>query len=147
MIFERKAIMIMDRYLKIVLTFVGLALWSISFKLWLSPQEVLAEDVDIENRLSYISKVVGTIESSVIKIEGDLRFVKRQADISIATRDLSKKRLDTLETKITNMERLVDSIEMDLTEMDGNIAYIESDIGSLTDGSCDNIFLCRQKKY
>ena len=139
--------MIMDRYLKIVLTFVGLALWLISFKLWLSPQEVLAEDFDIENRLSYISKVVGAIESSVIKIEGDLRFVKRQTDISIMTRDQSKKRLGTLESTINNMERLVDSIEMDLAEIDGNIAYIESDMGSLTDGSCDNIFLCRQKKY
>ena len=62
-------------------------------------------------------------------------------------RDQSKKRLGTLESKINNMERLVDSIEMDLAEMDGNIAYIESDMGSLTDGSCDNIFLCRQKKY
>ena len=136
-----------DRYLKIVLTFVGLALWLITFKLWLSPQEVLAEDFDIDSRLSYISKIIGVIESSVIKIEGDLRYVKRQASISTTTRDLSKKQLKVLETKITAMERLVNSIEMDLAEMDGNIAYIESDVGSLSDGSCDNIFLCRQKKY
>ena len=139
--------MIKDRYFKIILGFIAVPLWLISFKLWLSPQEVLAEDVDIENRLSYISKVVGAIESSVITIEGDLRFVKRQADISIIARDLSEKRLSALETKITAVESLVGSIEMDVAEIDGNISYIESDIDGLTSGSCDNIFLCRQKKY
>ena len=132
--------MIMDRHFKIVLTFIGVGLWLISFKLWFLPQEVMAEDVDIESRLSYISKIVGTIESSVIKIEGDLRVVKRQADISMMLRDLSEKRLNAL-------ERSVGSIEMDVAEMDGNIAYIESDIDGLASGTCDNIFLCRQKKY
>ena len=139
--------MVMDQYFKIALTFIGLALWLISFKLWLAPQEALAENIDIENRLSYISKVVGAIESSVIKIEGDLRFVKRRSNLSMATRDLYEKRLNVLETKIITIESLVDSIEMDVAEMDGNIAYIESDIDDLASGSCDNIFLCRQKKY
>ena len=139
--------MIMNRYLKIVITSIGLALWVISFKLWVSPQEVLAEDVDIESRLSYISKIVGAIESSVIKIEGDLRFVKRQADLSTTARNLSKKRLIALENKITAIESLIGSIEMDVAEMDGNIAYIEGDIDGLASGSCDNIFLCRQKKH
>ena len=139
--------MIMDRYLKILLTFIGLALWLISFKLWLLPQEVLAEDLNIENRLSYISKIIGVIESSVIKIEGDMRFVKRQIDRSMLEKDLSQKQLSSLENKITTIKSLLGSIEMDITEMDGNIAYIESDIDSLTSGSCNNIFLCRQKKY
>ena len=139
--------MIMDRHLKIVLTFIGVGLWLISFKLWFLPQEVMAEDVDIESRLSYISKIVGAIESSVIKIEGDLRFVKRQADLSKTARDLSKKRLIALGNKITAIESLIGSIEMDVAEMDGNIAYIEGDIDSLASGSCDNIFLCRQKKH
>ena len=139
--------MIMDRHFKIVLTFIGVGLWLISFKLWFLPQEVMAEDVDIENQLSYISKVVGAIESAVIKIEGDLRFVKRQVDISVLSRDSSEKRLNALETKINTIKSLVDSIEMDVAEMDGNIAYIESDIDGLASGSCDNIFLCRQKGY
>ena len=138
--------MIVDRYFKIILAAIGIALWLISFKLWLSPQEALAEDVDIENRLSYISKIVGAIESSVIKIEGDVRFVKRQAGLSMTVRNQSEKRFNTLETKIATIERLVDSIEIDVAEMDGNIAYIESDIDGLVSGSCENIFLCRQKK-
>ena len=137
----------MDRYLKIILTSIGLALWLISSQLWLSPQEVIAQGEDIESRLSYISKIVGAIESSVIKMEGDLRFVKRQVDISVLSRDSSEKRLNVLETKINTIKNLVDSIEMDVTEMDENIAYIESDMDDLASGSCDNIFLCRQKKY
>ena len=139
--------MIMDRYFKIILAFIGVALWLISFRLWLPPQEALAEDFDIENRLSYISKVVGAIESSTIKIEGDLRFVKRQTDISMIARELSEKRLNALETKISGMGSSVDSIQMDLAAIDGNIAYIESDLDELVSGSCHNIFLCRQKKY
>lgn len=136
----------MDRYFKIAVASIVIALWLISFKLWLSPKKAQAEDVDIESRLSYISKIVGAIESSVIKIEGDLRFVKRQTDLSMTVRDLSEKRLITLENKITAMESSVGSIEMDLAEMDGNIAYIEGDIDGIASGSCDNIFLCRQKK-
>ena len=138
--------MSMNRYLKISLTAIVFALWLVSLKLWLAPQEVLAKDFDIENRLSYISKAVGAIESSVIKIEGDLRFVKRQVGFAKTTKDFSDNRLINLETKITNIAGLVDSIEMDVSELDGNIAYIENDIERLTSGSCDNLFLCRQKK-
>ena len=136
-----------DQYLKIFLVIIGLALWTISFKLWFSPKEALAENLDITSRLSYISKVVGAIESSVIKMEGDLRFVKRQVDLSMKERNLSGERFNTLETKMTTIKGLVDSIEMNIDEMDGNITYIENDIDSLTSGSCNNIFLCRQKKY
>ena len=139
--------MVIDQYFKIFLVTIGLALWTISFKLWFSPKEALAENLDITSRLSYISKVVGAIESSVIKIEGDLRFVKRQVDLSMKERNLSGERFNTLETKMTTIKGLVDSIEMNIDEMDGNITYIENDIDSLTSGSCNNIFLCRQKKY
>ena len=137
--------MTINRYFKIVLASIGVALCLIYFNLWLLPEKAMAENVDIENRLSYISKVVGAIESSVIKMEGDLRFVKRQMDISILSRDSSKKRLNALETKINTMKSLVDSIAMDVDEMDGNIAYIERDMDDLASGSCDNIFLCKQK--
>ena len=92
--------MMINRDFKITMALIGIILWLISFNLWPSPQEALAEDVDIINRLSYISKIVGTMESSMIKIEGDLRFVKRQADKSIVARDLSEKRLNKLETKM-----------------------------------------------
>ena len=139
--------MVIDQYFKIFLVTIGLALWTISFKLWFSPKEALAENLDITSRLSYISKVVGAIESSVIKMEGDLRFVKRQADLSMKERNLSGERFNTLDAKMTTIKGLVDSIEMNIDEMDGNITYIENDIDSLTSGSCNNIFLCRQKKY
>lgn len=139
--------MIIDRYFKIILTFIGVALWLIAFKLWLAPQEAQADDVDIENRLSYISKIVGAIESSIIKIEGDMRFVRRRADISSAAKEISEKRLNIMESKVVSMEENMASLEMDIAEMDGNIAYIENDIGDLVTGVCDNIFLCRQKKY
>ena len=137
----------MDRYFKIILVLIGVALWMVFFRLWLYPKEVRAEDIDIESRLSYISKIVGSIESSVIKIEGDLRFVKRQTNLSAATVGLSEKRLNALEKKINIIEGLVDSIDMDMTAMGGDIAYIESDLDGLVSGSCNNIFLCRQKKY
>ena len=139
--------MIMDRYLKIALASIGVALWLIFFKLWYSPQEAVAKDVDLESRLSYISKIIGSIESSVIKIEGDLRVVKRQMDTSMIVRDLSKEQLNALDVKISALKSSVDSIEMDVAEMDSNIAYIETDIDDLASGSCNNIFLCRQKKY
>ena len=92
--------MLDNRGVKVVFAFVGIVLW-------LLPQEVLGEDVEIKNRLSYISKVVGVIEGSIIKIEGDVRFVKRQAEKTIAEAHLSAKRLDNLETKIKNIENLL----------------------------------------
>ena len=138
--------MIMDQYFKIILASIGLALWLISFKLWFSPQEAMADDVDIKNRLSHISKVVGVMESSMIKIEGDMRFVKRQASISIAKRDLSEKRLNTLEIKITAIEDLLSSIALDVAKIDRNFENIEKGLDGLFDGSCNNTFLCRRKK-
>ena len=138
--------MALDRYLKIVLTFIGLALWMILFKLWFSPQEALAENVDLESRLSYISKIVGTIESSVIKIESNSRFIKRQAEISKLTRNQSEQQFNKLQNKINGLESSINIIETDVGEMDSNITYIESDLDNLVSGSCNNMFLCRQKK-
>ena len=74
--------MLDNRGFKVVVAFV----WVV---LWLLPQEVLGEDVEIKNRLSYISKVVGVIEGSIIKIEGDVRFVKRQTEKTTAEAHLS----------------------------------------------------------
>jgi hypothetical protein len=68
MAFERNVIMLGNRGVKVVVAFVGIVLC-------LLPQEVLGEEVEINNRLSYISKIVGAIEGSIIKIEGDVRFI------------------------------------------------------------------------
>ena len=62
--------MLDNRGFKVVVAFV----WVV---LWLLPQEVLGEDVEINNRLSYISKIVGVIEGSIIKIEGDCSLCKK----------------------------------------------------------------------
>ena len=82
--------MMIGREFKAVVAVVGVVLW-------LVPQEALGEDTEIKSQLSYISKVVGAIESSMIKIKGDVRFVKRQAEKTIAEKNLSAKRLNNLE--------------------------------------------------
>ena len=110
---------------KVIIAVIGLGLWLVSFNLWYSSREALAEDIDIKNRLSYISKVVGTMESTMIKIKGDLRFVKRQASLSIASRNLSEKRLNNLETKITSIENLLGSIAEDVAKIGGSLGSIE----------------------
>lgn len=131
---------------KVIIALIGLGLWLVSFNLWHSPQEALAEDIDIKNRLSYISKIVATMESAMIKIKGDLRFVKRQASLSIASRDSSEKRLNNLETKITAIESLLDSIAADVAKIGGNLGSVEKKINALVSESCDNIVLCKRKK-
>ena len=125
--------------LKVVVAFVGVVLW-------LLPQEALGEDVEIKNRLSYISKVVGVIEGSIIKIEGNVRFVKRQAEKTIAEAHLSAKRLDNLETKIKSVENLLNVIAVGVAKTNGSLERIEKDLEGLFRGSCSNALLCKRKK-
>ena len=114
--------------------------------LWLLPQEGLGEDVEIKNRLSYISKVVGVIEGSIIKIEGDVRFVKRQAEKTIAEANLSAKRLDNLEAKIKSIENLLNAIAVEIAKTNGSLDKIGKDLKGLFRGSCSNPLLCKRKK-
>ena len=139
MVFERIVIMLDNRGVKVVVAFVGIVLW-------LLPQEVLGEDVEIKNRLSYISKVVGVIEGSIIKIEGDVRFVKRQAEKTIAEARLSAKRLDNLEEKIKSVENLLNVIAVGVAKTNGSLERIEKDLEGLFRGSCNNALLCKRKK-
>jgi len=139
MAFERIVIMLDNRGFKVVVAFVGVVLW-------LLPQEVLGEDVEIKNRLSYISKVVGVIEGSIIKIEGDVRFVKRQAEKTTAEAHLSAKRLDHLEEKIKSVENLLNVIVVGVAKTNGSLERIEKDLEGLFRGSCSNALLCKRKK-
>ena len=139
MVFERVVIMLDNRGVKVVAAFVGIVLW-------LLPQEVLGEDVEIKNRLSYISKIVGVIEGSIIKIEGNVRFVKRQAEKTIAGVHLSAKRLDNLETKIKSIEDLLNGIAVEIAKTNGSLEKIEKDLEGLFRGSCSNALLCKRKK-
>ena len=129
MAFERIVIMLDNRGFKVVVAFVGVVLW-------LLPQEVLGEDVEIKNRLSYISKVVGVIEGSIIKIEGDVRFVKRQAEKTIAEVHLSAKRLDNLEEKIKSVENLLNVIAVGVAKTNGSLDKIGKDLGLID----ENVF-------
>ena len=139
MVFERIVIMLDNRGFKVVVAFVGIVLW-------LMPQAALGEDVEIKNRLSYISKVVGVIEGSIIKIEGDVRFVKRQAEKTIAEVHLSAKRLDNLEEKIKSVENLLNVIAVGVAKTNGSLERIEKDLEGLFRGSCSNALLCKRKK-
>ena len=131
--------MLDNRGFKVVVAFVGIVLW-------LLPQEVLGEDVEIKNRLSYISKVVGVIEGSIIKIEGDVRFVKRQTEKTTAEAHLSAKRLDHLEEKIKSVENLLNVIAVGVAKTNGSLERIEKDLEGLFRGSCSNALLCKRKK-
>jgi hypothetical protein len=139
MAFERIVIMLDNRGFKVVVAFVGVVLW-------LLPQEVLGEDVEIKNRLSYISKVVGVIEGSIIKIKGDVRFVKRQTEKTTAEAHLSAKRLDHLEEKIKSVENLLNVIAVGVAKTNGSLERIEKDLEGLFRGSCSNALLCKRKK-
>ena len=131
--------MLDNRGFKVVVAFV----WVV---LWLLPQEVLGEDVEIKNRLSYISKVVGVIEGSIIKIEGDVRFVKRQTEKTTAEAHLSAKRLDHLEEKIKSVENLLNVIAVGVAKTNGSLERIEKDLEGLFRGSCSNALLCKRTK-
>ena len=139
MVFERIVVMLDNRGVKVVVAFIGIVLW-------LLPQEVLGEDVEINNRLSYISKIVGVIEGYVIKIEGDVRFVKRQAGKTIAEARLSAKRLDNLEEKIKSVENLLNVIAVEVAKINDSIQNVEKDVAGLFRGSCRNSILCKRKK-
>ena len=139
MAFERIVIMLDNRGFKVVVAFVGIVLW-------LMPQAALGEDVEIKNRLSYISKVVGVIEGSIIKIEGDVRFVKRQAEKTIAEVHLSAKRLDNLEAKIKSVENLLNVIAVEVAKINDSMQTVEKDLEGLFRGSCRNAILCKRKK-
>ena len=139
MVFERIVIMLDNRGVKVVVAFVGIVLW-------LLPQEVLGEDVEINNRLSYISKIVGVIEGSIIKIEGDVRFVKRQAEKTIAEARLSAKRLDNLEEKIKSVENRLNVIAVEVAKINDSMQNVEKDVEGLFRGSCCNSTLYKRKK-
>jgi len=49
--------------------------------------KTLEEDAEIKIQLSYISKITAVVESSIIKIEGSVRFVKRQAEKTITEKN------------------------------------------------------------
>ena len=114
--------------------------------LWLLPQEGLGEDVETKNRLSYISKIVGVIEGSIIKIEGDVRFVKRQAGKTIAEARLSAKRLDNLEEKIKSVENLLNVIAVEVAKINDSMQNVEQGLEGLFGGSCSNALSCERKK-
>ena len=139
MVFERILIMLDNRGFKVIVAFVGIVLW-------LLPQEALGEDVEIKNRLSYISKIVGVIEGSIIKIEGDVRFVKRQAEKTIAEAHMSAKRLDNLEEKIKSVENLLNVIAVEVAKINDSMQNVEKGMEDLFRGSCRNAILCEQKK-
>ncbi len=131
--------MMIGREFKVILVFVGVVLW-------LLPQEAQGEDTEIKSQLSYISKVVGAIESSMIKIKGDVRFVKRQAEKTIAETNLSAKRLNNLEEKVKRIENLLNAILVDVAKLSVSLESVEKDFGGLSRGSCSNTRLCRRKK-
>ena len=131
--------MMIGREFKVVVAVVGIVLW-------LVPQEALGEDTEIQSQLSYISKVVGAIESSMIKIKGDVRFVKRQAEKTIAETNLSAKRLNNLEEKVKRLENLLNAILVDVAKLNVSLESVEKDFGALSRGSCSNTRLCRRKK-
>ena len=131
--------MLDNRGFKVVVAFVGVVLW-------LSPQEVLGEDVEIKNRLSYISKIIGVIESSIIKIKGDVRFIKRQAEKTIAEASLSANRLDNLEAKVESIEDLLNAIAVVVEKINDSMQNVEQGLEGLFRGSCSNALACKRKK-
>ncbi len=131
--------MLGNRGVKVIIAFVGIVLWFF-------PQAALGEDTEVENRLSYISKIAAVIESSIIKIEGDVRFVKRQAEKTIAEAHLSAKRLDNLEAKIKSIENLLNVIAIEVAKINDSMKNVEKDMGGFFRGSCRNAILCKQKK-
>lgn len=131
--------MTIGREFKVVVAVVGIVLW-------LVPQEALGEDTEIKSQLSYISKVVGAIESSMIKIKGDVRFIKRQAEKTTTETNLSAKRLNSLEEKVKGIENLLNAILVDVAKLSVSLESVEKDLGGLSRGSCSNTRLCRRKK-
>jgi len=131
--------MMIEQALRIVLVFVGIVFL-------LLPQEVQADDVEIKSQLSYISKIVGLMESSMIKIKGDVRFVKRQIGKMVAEIDLSAKRQNTLEKKVDRIESLLNVVAEQVEKANKSLESIEKNLDGLFSGSCSNKRLCGRKK-
>ena len=131
--------MMIGREFKVVVAVVGIVLW-------LVPPEAVGEDTGIKSQLSYISKVVGAMGSSMIKIEGGVRFVKRQAEKTIAETNLSGKRLNNLETKVERIENLLNTIAADIAKLNVSLESVEKNLEGLFRGSCSNTRLCSRKK-
>ena len=131
--------MMIGREFKVVVAVVGAVLW-------LVPQEALGEDTEIKSQLSYISKVVGAIESSMIKIKGDVRFIKRQAEKTTTETNLSAKRLNSLEEKVKRIENLLNAILVDVAKLNVSLESVEKNFEDLSRGSCSDTRLCRRKK-
>ena len=124
---------------KVIIAILGIALW-------LFPQKTLGEDTEIKSQLSYISKIIGVMESSIIKIKGDVRFVKRQAEKTTTETNLSAKRLNSLEKKFKRIESLLNAILVDVAKLNVSLESVEKDLGGLSRGSCSDTRLCRRKK-
>ena len=131
--------MIIGREFKVVVAVVGIVLW-------LVPQEALGDDTEIKSQFSYISKVVGAIESSMIKIKGDVRFIKSPAENTTTATNLSAKRQNSLEEKVKRIENLLNAILVDVAKLSVSLESVEKDLGGLSRGSCSNTRLCRRKK-
>ena len=114
--------------------------------LWFPPQGALGEDTEIKNQLSYVSKIVGVIEGSLIKIEGNVRFIKRQAEKRIVEANVSVKRLDNLEAKIKNTEDLLGTIAVEIEKINESMQRTEKKLKVLSRISCSNAILCERKK-
>ena len=114
--------------------------------IWLLPQKVLGEDEEIKSQLSYISKIVGVVESSMIKIEGDVRFVKRQAEKTISEKKISARRLNSLEKKIDSIDGLLNEITGDIAKLTINLKRVKKNLEVGIRGSCNSSRLCRSKK-
>jgi chromosome segregation ATPase len=124
---------------KVIIAILGIALW-------LFPQKTLGEDTEIKSQLSYISKIIGVMESSIIKIKGDVRFVKRQAEKTIIERKISANRLNNLEKKINRLDDLLNEITVNIAKLNMNLERVEKDLGSVLKKSCSSTRLCRGKK-
>ena len=131
--------MLNNRGFKFIIVVVGIMLWFF-------PQGALGEDTEIKSQLSYVSKVVGIIEGSIIKIEGNVRFIKRQAEKTIAEANLSIKRLDDLEAKIENIEGLLGTIAGGVAKINDSMLRTEKKLKDLSRRSCSNANVCERKK-
>ena len=131
--------MIIERKFKVVFFFFFVLLWFF-------PQEVLGESIEIKNQLSYVSKVIGAMESSIITIKGDVRLIKRQTGILAEKRGLSEKRIKSLEEKVERIEGLLSSIAVDVTRLNVSLESVKKGFGGLLRGSCSNARLCKRRK-
>ena len=124
---------------KVIVAVIGMVLWAM-------PEEVLGEDVEVKNQLSYISKAVGIMESSIIKIEGNLRFVRRQVEKTTPKADMTVRRINSLEIKIEKLEKMFGKIQLEVAKVQGSLEGVEKELGGLMNGTCANKLLCRRKK-